>query len=82
MESDVSITDGQVILVGISSNVRKSDTHDFKSRADFYVMRIGRVPSGLLMVTPFADGDATRAAEELGIGSTRRSDLRSRIPPR
>ncbi|MEM3929991.1 MAG: DUF3782 domain-containing protein [Candidatus Korarchaeum sp.] len=67
VELDVAITDEQVILVEISSHVRRSDIYNFKSKADFYTMKTGRVPSRLLVVTPFADEDAVKAAEELGI---------------
>lgn len=67
VELDVAITDEQVILVEISSHVRKSDIYNFKSKADFYMMKTERIPYRLLVVTPFADDDAMKAAEELGI---------------
>ncbi|MDW8035976.1 MAG: DUF3782 domain-containing protein, partial [Candidatus Korarchaeum sp.] len=67
IEVDVAIMDDRVILVEISSHVRKSDVYNFRNKADFYKLRTGKSPSRLLMVTPFADEEAIRVAGELGI---------------
>ncbi|MEZ0344941.1 MAG: DUF3782 domain-containing protein [Infirmifilum sp.] len=67
IEVDVAVRDGQVILMEISSHVRRSDVYNFKNKADFYAKRTGTRPSRLIMVTPYADEDALRAAVELGV---------------
>ena len=67
VEVDVAIKDGQLVLVEISSHVRPSDLAAFKRKADFYARETGRKPDRLIMITPFAEEEALRMAEEMGI---------------
>jgi len=67
IEVDMAIKDGQLILVEISSHVRPSDLAAFKRKADFYARETGRKPDRLVMITPFAEEEALRMAEEMGI---------------
>ena len=67
VEVDVAVSDGRVLLVEVSSHVRRSDISLFKRKAAFYERRCGRVPDRLVVVTPYADQDAVELAAALGI---------------
>jgi hypothetical protein len=67
VEVDVAVSDGRVLLVEVSSHVRRSDISLFKCKAAFYERRCGRVPDRLVVVTPYADQDAVELAAALGI---------------
>jgi len=67
VEVDVAVRDGRLVLVEIKSHVGRADVHSFKRKAEFYERVEGRKPSRLLMVTPYADKEALRAAKHLGV---------------
>jgi len=67
VEVDVAVSDGKVLLIEVASHVRRSDISLFKRKAVFYGRRAGRVPDRLILVTPYADGDAVELAGRLGI---------------
>jgi len=68
IEIDVAIKDEKLILIEISSHVRASDVATFKRKAELYAKKAGRAPDRLLMITPFAEKEAIRLANELGVG--------------
>ena len=67
VEVDVAVRDGRLVLVEVKSHVGRADVHSFKRKAEFYERVEGRKPSRLLMVTPYADKEALRAAKHLGV---------------
>jgi len=67
VEVDVAVRDGKVILIEITSHARASDVTIFKKKADLYAEKEGRRPDRLIIITPYAEEDAKKAAERLGI---------------
>jgi len=67
VEVDVAVKDGKVILIEITSHARLLDVYAFKRKADLYAEKEGRRPDRLIIITPYADEDAKRVAERLGI---------------
>jgi len=67
VEIDVTISDGKLILIEVSSHVRASDVLQFKRKAELYEKLTGRRPDRLIMVTPYVDEKALEAARRLEI---------------
>ncbi|MEM1509529.1 MAG: DUF3782 domain-containing protein [Thermofilaceae archaeon] len=67
VEIDIAVSNGQIILIEISSHVRKSDVYVFKNKCEFFMKKTGKTPSKLIIITPYAENDAVSAAKELGI---------------
>jgi len=67
VEVDVAVKDGKVILIEITSHARLLDVYAFKRKADLYAEKEGRRPDRLVIITPYAEEDAKKAAERLGI---------------
>ena len=67
VDIDVAVHDGKVILVEVRSHVEREDVYYFRRRCEFYRAMEGREPTRLIIVTPYADEDALRIAEQLGI---------------
>jgi len=67
VEVDVAVKDGKVILIEITSHARAPDVTIFKKKADLYAEKEGRRPDRLIILTPYAEEDAKKAAERLGI---------------
>jgi hypothetical protein len=67
VEIDVTISDGKLILIEVSSHVRASDVLQFKRKAELYEELTGRRPDRLIMVTPYVDEKALEAARRLEI---------------
>ena len=67
VDVDVAIHDGKVILIEISSHVRRQDVYYFLKKADFYFRVTGRKPDKLLIVSPYVDEDAFKIALEYGV---------------
>jgi len=67
VEVDVAVKDGKVILIEITSHARPYEVSLFKKKADLYAEKEGRRPDRLVIITPYAEEDAKRVAERLGI---------------
>jgi len=67
VEVDVAVRDGKVILIEITSHARLLDVYVFKRKADLYAEKEGRRPDRLILITPYAEEDAKRVAERLGV---------------
>jgi len=67
VEVDVAVKDGKVILIEITSHARASDVILFKRKAELYAEKEGKRPDRLVIITPYAEEDAKRIAERLGI---------------
>lgn len=67
VEIDVTVSDGKLILIEVSSHVRASDVLQFRRKAELYERKTGRRPDRLLMVTPYIDEKALEAARQLEI---------------
>jgi len=67
VEVDVAVKDGKVILIEITSHARAPDVIIFKKKADLYAEKEGRRPDRLIIITPYAEEDAKKVAERLGI---------------
>jgi hypothetical protein len=67
VEIDVTISDGKLILIEVSSHVRASDVLQFRRKAELYEKLTGRRPDRLIMVTPYVDEKALEAARRLEI---------------
>jgi hypothetical protein len=67
VEIDVTISDGKLILIEVSSHVRASDVLQFRRKAELYEKLSGRRPDRLIMVTPYVDEKALEAARRLEI---------------
>ena len=67
VDVDVTVKDGRVILVEVSSHIRLSDILQFKRKAELYEEKTGRKPDRLLIVTPYIDEEALKASRRLGV---------------
>ncbi|MEM4531710.1 MAG: DUF3782 domain-containing protein [Thermofilaceae archaeon] len=67
VELDVAVKDGELILVEVASHVKQSDVSTFKRKAEFYAEKTGRKPDKLIIVSPYVDESALRAAKQLSI---------------
>jgi len=67
VEVDVAVKDGKVILIEITSHARPYEVSLFKKKADLYAEKEGKRPDRLVIITPYAEEDAKRVAERLGI---------------
>jgi len=67
VEVDVAVKDGKVILIEITSHARASDVILFKRKAELYAEKEGKRSDRLVIITPYAEEDAKRIAERLGI---------------
>jgi len=67
VEVDVAVRDGKVILIEITSHARAPDVIIFRRKADLYAEKEGKRPDRLVIITPYAEEDAKKAAERLGV---------------
>jgi hypothetical protein len=67
VEVDIALRDQELILIEVTSHVRKSDVTLFNRKAIFYEKKVGKKPSRLLLVTPYAEDDAQELARQLKI---------------
>jgi hypothetical protein len=67
VEVDVTVSDGKLILIEVSSHVRASDVFQFRRKAELYERVTGRKPDRLIIVTPYIDEKALEAARQLGV---------------
>ena len=67
IEVDIAIKDGKTMLIEISSSVDKSKVAAFLRKAQLYERKTGIKPDRLVMVTPYAEEAAIKAAREMGV---------------
>jgi hypothetical protein len=67
VDVDVTVSDGKLILIEVSSHIKASDITTFRRKAELYMEKTGKRPDKLVAVTPYIDDTAQKAAEELGI---------------
>jgi hypothetical protein len=67
VDVDVTVSDGKLILVEVSSHIKASDITTFRRKAELYMEKTGKRPDKLVVVTPYIDDTAQKAAKELGI---------------
>jgi hypothetical protein len=67
IEVDIAIKDGKTVLIEISSSVDKSKVAAFLRKAQLYERKTGIKPDRLVMVTPYAEDAAIKAAREMGV---------------
>jgi hypothetical protein len=67
VDVDVTVSDGKLILIEVSSHIKASDITTFKRKAELYMEKTGKRPDKLVVVTPYIDDTAQKAAKELGI---------------
>jgi hypothetical protein len=67
VDIDVTVSNGKIILIEVSSHVKASDILQFTRKARLYEEKTGRRPDRLLIVTPYIDEKALEAAKQLGI---------------
>jgi len=67
IEVDIAIKDGKTMLIEISSSVDKSKVAAFLRKAQLYKRKTGIKPDRLVMVTPYAEEAAIKAAREMGV---------------
>jgi hypothetical protein len=67
VDVDVTVSDGKLILIEVSSHINASDITTFRRKAELYMEKMGKRPDKLVVVTPYIDDTAQKAAKELGI---------------
>jgi len=67
VEIDITIKDGKIILIEVTSHARASDIYHFKRKAEFYVKKTGNKPEKLMVVTLYIEEKAIEASKKLGI---------------
>jgi hypothetical protein len=65
VDVDVTVSDGK--LIEVSSHIKASDITTFRRKAELYMEKTGKRPDKLVVVTPYIDDTAQKAAKELGI---------------
>jgi len=64
---DVAVKDGKTVLIEVSSSVDQSKVAAFVRKARLYEKKTGVKPDRLIMVTPYADEKAMKAAKGIGV---------------
>jgi hypothetical protein len=67
VDVDVTVSDGKLILIEVSSHMKASDITTFRRKAELYMEKTGKRPDKLVAVTPYIDDTTQKAAKELGI---------------
>ena len=67
VEIDIAIKDEELILIEVASHVKTSDVYEFKRKAELYEKVTGKRPDRLLIVTPYAEQKAIKAAKRHGV---------------
>jgi len=67
VDLDITVSDGKLILLEVSSHIKASDITTFKRKAELYTEKTGKKTDKLVVVTPYIDERAAQAAKELGI---------------
>jgi hypothetical protein len=67
VDVDVTVSDGKLILIEVSSHIKASDITTFRRKAELYMEKTGKRLDKLVVVTPYTDDTAQKAAKELGI---------------
>ena len=67
IEIDIAVKDGKTLLIEISSRMDLSDVAAFLRKAQLYERKTGIKPDRLIMVTPYAEEAAIKAAREVGV---------------
>ena len=67
VEIDIALRDQELILIEVSSHAKTADISLFNRKAIFYEKKVGKKPSMLIFVTPYAEDDAIDLANKLRI---------------
>jgi hypothetical protein len=67
VEIDIAPRDQELILIEVSSHAKTADISLFNRKAIFYEKKVGKKPSRLIFVTPYAENDAIDLANKLRI---------------
>jgi hypothetical protein len=67
VEIDTALRDQELILIEVSSHAKTADISLFNRKAIFYEKKVGKKPSRLIFVTPYAENDAIDLANKLRI---------------
>ncbi len=67
VEIDITVKDGKIILIEVSSHMRASDVSEFKRKAELYEEKTGKKPDELIAITPYIDEKALETSRRLGI---------------
>lgn len=67
VEIDIATRDQKIILIEVSSHVRKQDIAIFAKKIELYMRMVGRQPERTMIIAPYIDEEAKRLAEEYGI---------------
>jgi hypothetical protein len=67
IDIDVAVHDGKIILIEVKSHIDNEDVYNFRRRCEFYRIMEGREPARRIIITPYADEEALKIAEKLGI---------------
>ena len=67
VEVDVAVSNGNVMLIEVSSHVKHADVAALVKKAELYERTTGRRPDRLIVVMPFAEEKAMDAALKLGV---------------
>ncbi|MFN4046634.1 MAG: hypothetical protein ACK4H7_04770, partial [Acidilobaceae archaeon] len=67
VEIDLAVRNEKVILIEIKSSVSADNILSFVRKAQLYERKTGVKPSRLIVVTPYADENAIKAASNLGV---------------
>jgi hypothetical protein len=67
VEIDIALRDQELLLIEVSSHAKIADISLFNRKAIFYEKKVGKKPSRLIFVTPYAENDAIDLANKLRI---------------
>jgi hypothetical protein len=77
VDVDVTVSDGKLILIEVSSHIKTSDITTFRRKAELYMEKTGKRPDKLVAVTPYIDDTAQKAARRARIRSIHESLIRN-----
>jgi hypothetical protein len=60
VDVDVTVSDGKLILIEVSSHIKASDITTFRRKAELYMEKTGKRPDKLVAVTPYIDDTAQK----------------------
>ncbi len=60
VDVDVTVSDGKLILIEVSSHMKASNITTFRRKAELYMEKTGKRPDKLVAVTPYIDDTAQK----------------------
>ena len=67
VEIDIAVKDDKLLLIEITSHAKISDVTEVRRKADLYAEKSGNKPDKIIIIAPYIEENAQKAAETLQI---------------